>query len=401
MMRAPLAGLLLLALAAPALAPALAQTPARPAPRPAPAAEPPPAAAPAPDKPLVLRLESTVVLRGPVGRWGTPVIDEVNRRLFLPRGPAGLSVLALDGIKPLAEIPDTAGSFAVALDPETLRGFSAGAEDAAPDAPLTGGAITVFDQRSFKPVPNVPEPVRALRVRHLLYDAATKQVAAASEDGTLSLIDPAKLAITGTIPLQGRRVTALATDRRGRLFAALADQDAIAVVNLVSREVATVWRPEGCRRPTAMVFDSIGMRLILACRGGRPQGARPDAEAAPEAAFVVEPLGGGRVIGRLPIPAGTESLIHDPTQRLLYAASAAGTAVAVYRQPDAFRYEPLEITGTRPLAAYGAADSRTGRLFLATAEYMVAPAGPEGGAPAVRLLPNSYTLLVMKRLPLE
>jgi hypothetical protein len=393
-----LAGLALLALAA--AAPAVAQAPARPAPaRPA-ASEAP--AAPAPDKPLALRLESTLVLRGPAGRWGTPVIDDVNRRLYLPRGPAGLSVMALDGFKPLAEIPDTAGSFAVALDPETLRGFSAGMQEAAADAPPpTGGAITVFDQRSFKPIPNLPEPVAALRVRHLLYDAATRQVAAATEDGTLTLIDPARLAITGTIPLQGRRVTALATDRRGRLFAALADQDAIAVVNLVSREVATMWRPEGCRRPVAMLFDTIGMRLVVACRGGRAEGARPDSEAMPEAAVVVEPLGGGRTIGRLPIPAGTESLIHDPTQRLIYAASAATSAVAVFRQPDAFRYEPLEIAGTRPLAAYGVADSRTGRLFLATAEYLLPPARAEGGSAGVRLLPNSYTLLVMRRLPLE
>jgi hypothetical protein len=162
-------------------------------------------------------MEGNITLRGPTGRWGTPVVDDLNRRIYLPRGPAGLSVLSLDGFKPVAEVPETTGSFAVALDPETLRGFSAGTTDAAADGPA--GAITVFDQRGFKPIPNVPEPVKALRVRHLLYDAATKQLAAATEEGVLTLIDPAKLAITGTIPLQGKRVTALATDRRGRLFA--------------------------------------------------------------------------------------------------------------------------------------------------------------------------------------
>ena len=387
-----LAVLALLALATPALA----QGPARPAPA-RPAAEAP-QAAPAPERPTALRLEATVPLRGPVGRWGAPALDEVNRRLYLPRGPAGLTVLALDGFRPLADIPDTAGSFAVALDPETLRGFSAGTAETGPEAPA--GAITVFDQRGLKPVPNVPEPVRALRVRHLLHDIATRQLAAAAEDGTLTLVDPAKLAITGTVALPGKRVTALAADRRGRLFASLADQDAVAVVNLVSREVATVWKPEGCRQPAAMVFDSVGMRLIVACRGGRAEGARPDAEPAREAAFVIDPLS-GRVLGRLPIPAGTESLIHDPVQRLVYAASGATAAVAVFRQPDAFRYEPLEIAGTRPLAAYGVADSRTGRLFLATAEYLLPPARAEGGSAGVRLLPNSYTLLVMRRLPLE
>jgi hypothetical protein len=347
---------------------------------------------------MALRLEATVPLRGPVGRWGAPALDDVNRRLYLPRGPAGVTVLALDGFRPLAEIPDTAGSFAVALDPETLRGFSAGAPQPGPETP--GGAITVFDQRSFKPVPNVPEPVRALRVRHLFHDIATRQLAAASEDGTLTLVDPAKLAITGTVTLPGKRVTALAADRRGRLFASLADQNAVAVVNLVSREVATVWKPEGCRQPAAMVFDTLGMRLIVACRGGRAEGARPDAEPAPEAAFVIDPLS-GRVLGRLPIPAGTESLIHDPVQRLVYAASGATAAVAVFRQPDAFRYEALETAGTRPLAALGVADGRTGRLLLAAAEYIAVPPKPDGTGGGLRLLPNSFALLAMKRLPLE
>jgi hypothetical protein len=390
-----LAGVLLLALAGAAHA----QAPARPAaPRPAAPAADAPAATPAPEKPLALRMEGNITLRGPTGRWGTPVVDELNRRIYLPRGPAGLTVLSLDGFKPVAEVPETAGSFAVALDPETLRGFSAGTADAAADGPA--GAITVFDQRGFKPIPNVPEPVKALRVRHLLYDAATKQLAAVTQEGVLTLIDPAKLAITGTIPLQGRRVTALAADRRGRLFASLADQDAVAVVNLVSREVATVWRPEGCRQPVAMVFDSVGMRLIVACRGGRAEGARPEAEPARESAFVIDPLG-GRVLGRLPIPAGTESLIHDPVQRLVYAVSAAASAVTVFRQPDPFRYDPLETAGTRPLAGFGVADGRTGRLLLATAEYIVVAPQPDGTGGGLRLLPNSYTLLSMKRLPLD
>jgi len=150
-----------------------------------------------------------------------------------------------------------------------------------------------------------------------------------------------------------------------------------------------------------MLFDTIGMRLVVACRGGRAEGARPDSEAMPEAAVVVEPLGGGRTIGRLPIPAGTESLIHDPTQRLIYAASAATSAVAVFRQPDAFRYEALETAGTRPLAALGVADGRTGRLLLAAAEYIVVPPRPDGTGGGLRLLPNSFALLAMKRLPLE
>jgi hypothetical protein len=75
--------------------------------------------------------------------------------------------------------------------------------------------------------------------------------------------------------------------------------------------------------------------------------------------------------------------------------------VTVFRQPDPFRYDPLETAGTRPLAGFGVADGRTGRLLLATAEYIVVAPQPDGTGGGLRLLPNSYTLLSMKRLPLD
>jgi len=355
--------------------PALAQAPAA-------------AVAVAAEKPTALRVEASVALRGPGGRWGTPVVDDRNRRLYLPRGPAGLTVVALDGFKTLAEVAGTAGSAAVALDPETLRGFSANLAEMGAAA----DGIAVFDQRTYRPVGAVP----LARVRHVLYDAATKQVAAVSDEGTLTLIDPAKLTLTATLPLDGKRPTGLAADQRGRVFVALGDRDAIVVIDMVARQVATTWKPQGCRTPVALVFESFGQRLVAACRGAA---AVPGTAAVEAAAVAIDPFSGRSALA-FGVPPAVDSVVHDARNRVLYFTSAATASVMAYRQVDPFRYAPLETVGSRPLAGLAVADPRTGRLILPVAEYVATPAGPDG-AGGLRILPNSFSLLVMKRLPIE
>lgn len=369
--------------------PASGQAPARPgAPATAPAAVP---AATVPERPTGLRLETVLQVRGPGGRWGTPMVDEVNRRLYLPRGVAGLGVLSLDGFKPLADVPETAGSAAVALDPETLRGFSANALEVKPGGPLAT-EITVFDQRGFKPVGRIA----LAGVRHILYDAATKQVVAAGDGGVISLIDPVKLSVTTTIQLDGKLVTALAADRRGRVFAALGDRDAIAVLDMVAKRMATTWKPEGCRLPISALYDNFAQKLVVACRGGVPEGG---GTAVGPTGLMLDSFT-GKPGATFVVPNPVDSVIQDAQNRLLYFASGGSATVLVYRQLDTVQFEPLESAGMRVLAGMGAVDGRTGRLILASAEF-VATAARQDGSGGMRILPNSFALLVMKRLPLE
>lgn len=364
--------------------------PAAPPPILTPATPPAPPPVAVPEKPLALRLESATTLRGPGGRWGVPVADELNRRLYLPRGPAGLSVLSLDTFKPLGEVPDTAGSGAVALDAETLRGFSANNLESKPGGP-PGSGITVFDQRTYKPVGNL-----AVAASLVLYDVATRQLVAAVEGGEVVLIDPAKLVVIARMTLEGKRPSALAADRRGRVFVALADRDAIVVLDMVARRVATTWKPEGCRAPVGLVFDPFGQRLVVACRGGAAEGTTV---AAAPAGLLVD-ISTGRPGASFQVPPLLDAVIHDAQNRLLYFTSGGNANVLVYRQPDAFRYLAMETVGTRPLAGLGVADGRTGRLILAAAEYVASVTQPDGSG-GTRILPNSYTLLSLRRLPLE
>ncbi len=385
-MKAALAALLLLA--TPAVALAQARTPAP--------AKPPVAGPPAPEKPQGLQVDVVVPLKGPGGPFGAPVIDEPTRRLYLPRGPGGVLVLSLDGFKPLGEVPETAGSGAVVLDGDTLRGFSLDTLAAG-----GGGTVVAFDQRSLKPVGKVAVE----GAQHMLMDVATRQLVVAGKDGAVSLIDPVKLTVTGTVALDGKQVVALAADRRGRAFAVLADKNAVAVIDLVAKRVATTWAIAPCRTPVAGVFESATFRLLLACRGV-PPGSSGAPTGAPTGAPGADPMGlvmdghSGKPVSNMAAPFLVEGLVADSQRRLLYLTSGLAASLVALRVVDFNSYEATEVAGTRPLASTGVVDPRTGRLILPWADYTIALT-PGETAPQRRFQPNGGALLVLKRAPLE
>ena len=359
----------------------------------------PPAAAPAaaaePEQPSVLRLESVVPLRGPPGPWGKPKVDEASRRIYLPRGPAGLLVLSLDGFKTIGEVAETAGSAAVALDSTTLRGFSANGYGATQeDGAKAAGGVVAFDQRTLKVLGRVEVPAPVL----VLHDVATRQLVVVGSDGVLSLVDPVKLAIGKTLDLGGKQPTAIASDRRGRLFVALADRDAIAVVDLVSAKLSATWKLGRCRAPAALLFESRTFRIVVGCRGAV---AAPDQRAAGPTGALLDGFSGQLLAGFV-VPAEVDDALFDAPNRMLYFTSGSTATAISYRQIDFNRYLPQAAVGTRPLAGRGAVDGRTGRLLLPAAEYAALPDRPmEPGSGGVRILGNSAYLLVMKRLPLD
>jgi hypothetical protein len=287
-------------------------------------------------------------------------------------------------------VAGTVGSGAVALDPQAQRGFSI-------DSLAEGGGagVTAFDLRTLK----VLGSVALAKPRHVLFDAATRALLVADEAGTLHLVDPMKLEATGTVALEGKRVSGLAADRRGRAFALLADRETVAVVDLVARRASAEWALRPCRTPVAMLFDQSIFRLVVACRGTPPAAAQGAAPPSPAIAVVMDGHG-GKLLSNVPVLAAVEALVGDSTNRVLYATSGSTAVVMVMQQLDFNRFGIVEMAGTRPLASGGAIDGRTGRLFLPWADATML--GATAGAPLQRRYqPNGGAVLVMKRMPLE
>ena len=91
-----------------------------------------------------------------------------------------------------------------------------------------------------------------------------------------------------------------------------------------------------------------------------------------------------------------DAVSYDSSRNLVWVSNADGTLNAFHQAgPD--RYEPLRTVATASGARTHALDAKTGRIFLATAEYLpTPPAAP--GQPRVRpaIKPGTFGVLIVQ-----
>lgn len=333
-----------------------------------------------------MRLEGALSLRSPPTAWGRITLDEGGRKLFLARRSAGVSVYNVDTLKPLAEIPDAKGAVAVAIAPgvgsPAGRGFSANSD-------AGEKSLTAFDLATYRTVAKVTLDFNPAA---LVYDGGSQRLAVLAEPSgptsTIFLIDPVKLDVIKRLAVATPAPGGMAIDGRGRLFVTLPDKDSIAIFNLVTGEVLGTWSTAPCRQPGVIGFERLSFRLVMMCGG------------APGIAMAVDVLT-GKVAATMRTGNQAGQIASDPREGLLYFASGAEANLTVVRPRGADRYEAVEQISTRALAQDIAVDSRTGRVFLVAAD-LVRTVPPQSDVPVTtRIVANSYTILVYRRMPIE
>ena len=339
-----------------------------------------------PAAPLSLRLEGTLTLRSPPTAWGRITLDEASRKLFLARRSAGVSVYNIDTLKPLAEIPDAKGAVAVAVAPgiggPAGRGFSANGD-------AGEKSLTAFDLATYRTVAKVTLDFNPVS---LVYDTGSQRlVVLAEKNGPTSsifVIDPVKLEVVKRLDVPTIGSSGIAVDGRGRLFVTLSDKDSIAIFNLVSGEALGTWSSAPCKQPGVVSFDRLNFRLVMMCGG------------TPGVATAVDVLT-GKVVASARTGNQAGQIASDQREGLLYFASGLEANLTVMRPRGTDRYEAIEQISTRTLAQDIAVDSRTGRVFLVAAD-LVRSVPPQSDVPATtRIVANSFTILVYRRLPIE
>jgi hypothetical protein len=108
--------------------------------------------------------------------------------------------------------------------------------------------------------------------------------------------------------------------------------------------------------PAAVAIDEPNRRLFVGCRR--------------EPSLVVMDSDTGKVVARVPIAGDVDDVSFDAKRRRIYASCGDG-AIAVIRQVDADRYEPLTTVTTVKGARTSVFDPEGGRL------YVVVPRRPE------------------------
>jgi DNA-binding beta-propeller fold protein YncE len=297
--------------------------------------------------------------------WDYLVADAASGRLYIAHGTR-VQVLKLSDLSVLGEIAATPGVHGVALAPDLGHGYvSAGRSD----------SVIVFDLASLA---RVAEIKSGGNPDAILYDAPTRQVFAFNGRGrSATVINAVDNKVIATLPL-GAKPEFAVSDLNGHIFVNLEDSHRIAVLDARARSVLKNWELPGCEEPTGLALDRAHGLLFSACSNR---------------VMKVLDSASGRLVASLPIGAGVDAVVFDPTTQLVAASGGDGT-VTIVHEDARDRFSVTQTVATLRGARTLALDEQTHRLYTVTAEFVTTEGAVTTGRPAI--VPGSFKVLVLE-----
>lgn len=307
--------------------------------------------------------------------------DPANRTLYVARSGAGarVAVYNLDTLAQVGEIPITGnGVHGAAVDDATGHGFA------------TSKPITMFDAKTFKVIKTID--VQGNPDGYINDASAHRFYVLSHSAPNVTVIDDKDGSILGTIDLGGAPEQAQ-LDGKGRMYIDLEDKDAVAVVDTAGMKMVGKYdissKGGGC---AGLAMDTKNGILFAACRDKNN--------------MIILSAADGHIITDLPIGVGCDGATFNPATMEAFSSQGDGTLTVIKENsPTSFAVEQTVKTPVR--AKTITLDSKTGHLYLMTAEYGPPPAPPAGGAPApggpgggfrgprAPMVPGSFSILVV------
>jgi DNA-binding beta-propeller fold protein YncE len=268
-------------------------------------------------------------------------IDPVSRRLYVARG-FGVTAVDLDTEQTIRELVAGKHVHAVIALPDG-RALSTNGDS---------NTATLFDGKTGKILAQIAtgnDPDAAA------FDSSSGLVFVMdAKDADATLIDPLAGKPVGRLPLGGKPEFAVA-DGHGRLFVNLEDQGKMAVIDTAGRKVVGAHALPGCERPGALGIDTESGVLVAAC--------------ANRTAIAIRAADGKVLAPHLPIDRKPDAVIFDAANKSFYIPCGRDGTLAVISESSGEVLTVLDNVPTAVGAHTGALDSRTGRLYLPTADY--------------------------------
>jgi DNA-binding beta-propeller fold protein YncE len=311
---------------------------------------------------------------GGAGGFDYVFADSVNRHLYIPRGNR-VSVYDMDTLAAAGEVPKTNNVHGVAVDSVVDTGFS------------SSNPVVMWNAQTL-------ETIKTIDVKGspdaILFDPLTERVFVMShQEPNVTVIDTKSGKILGTIDL-GAAPEQAVTDEQGRVYIDLEDKDQVAVVDARSLKVTGRYGLDGKGGgPSGLAIDAQNQILFVCCRD--PQ------------TCVILSAGDGHVLATLPIGAGVDGAVFNPTTNEAFSSQRDGT-LTVIKEDSPTSFEVEQTVPTMAGAKTCALDSKTDQLFLITAEFAPPPepsSQPQstGEAPPRKsrgpVVPDSFTILVV------
>ncbi|HLZ85894.1 MAG TPA: YncE family protein [Puia sp.] len=294
------------------------------------------------------------------GGYDYMAIDEANNHLFVSHGTS-FNVIDLATEQPIATIDGLKGVHGIAIVNEVNKGFISDGK---------ANAVVVVDLTSFKIIKTIS--LTATDEDAIVYDPASKKVFVFNGDSkSTCVIDINTLELVKTIDLGGGPEFAV-SNGKGLLYNNIEDQNSLKVIDTKTLAVTTTWPLAPCGGPTGIAMDIPNQRIFTGCRGNKGLSVL-DAKT-------------GTVITTLPIGAGVDAVVYDPSQKLIFASNGDATTTII-KQESADKYTVVQTLTTQPRAKTMAFDKKTKKIYLSAPQF-------EGNTR--KIVPGTFAVYVYK-----
>lgn len=294
--------------------------------------------------------------------------DSDARRLYVARsGPEGhIAVFDLDTLKQVGDIPKVSAHGAT-TDAKYGHGLAA------------SKPVVFFDSKTLAPIKTLD--VQGNPDGYLTDPSDDHMYILSHAAPNVTVIDAKDGSILGTIDLGGAPEQA-ASDGKGHLYIDLEDKDSIAVVDTktmkMTRSFDVKSKGGGC---AGLALDVKNDILFATCRDKKN--------------MIILSAKDGTILADLPTGAGSDGAVFNPKTMEAFSSQGDGTLTIVKENsPTSFVVEQTLKTPMR--AKTLTLDTKTGKIFLITAEYVAAPPAEAGQRPArPTMVPDSFMIVTV------
>jgi YVTN family beta-propeller protein len=314
------------------------------------------------------RIVKKITLGGE-GGWDYLIADADSRRIFISRS-SHVAVVDADSGAVVGDIADTAGVHGIAIAARLGKGFTSNGRD---------NSVTVFDLKTLKPIKKI---AAGTNPDAIIFDSFSGKVFVFNgKSHDVTAIDAKAETVVGTTKLDGKPEFA-ASDGKGKVFVNIEDKNEITVIDAKNLKVLTNYALANCEKPTGLAFDAGKRRLFAVCSNKTMTIVNADT---------------GKTIQNVPTGVGTDAAVFDAKNNLIFSSNGEGT-LTIIKETEREKFAVAQNLQTQKGARTMAFDSKTGQLYLVTAEFGDTPvATPENPHPRPTIKPGTFTLLIVGR----
>jgi len=306
------------------------------------------------------------------GGWDYVAADSEGRRLFVSHDTE-LIVLDLDSGAVVGKIKSGEDTHGAAIARELGRGFISASDP---------GSVTIFDLKTLAVIDKVrvgDDP------NGIIYDHATNRVFTADRGSKrVTAIDAKSGKVIATSENLGGRTEHLAADGAGHIFLNMQSLNTTLKLDAQTLKVLATWPTSPCEAPSSMDMDRAHERIFIGCRGS--------------GSMAVMDANTGKIVATQSIGKGVDAAEFHSAMSLTYFSTGGDGALWVFHEDTPDTYSLVANVKTQTGARTMALDHKTGKVYLAVADFGPRPAPtPEKPTPRPPILPGTFSILVMGR----